>query len=64
MLQREEELIVAAVDQVDDDFDDGFFFFRAAFGDEQGQGHQGIVGQALGAVGAVENGVAGEILKP
>ncbi len=52
--------VVAPVDQVDDDLDDGVFLLRPALGDQEGQCDQSVVGQALGAVGAVEDAVAGK----
>jgi hypothetical protein len=43
---------VLAVDEVDDDGGDRVLLGGFAFGDEEGQGDEGVVGQALAAVGA------------
>jgi hypothetical protein len=34
-----------------------------AFGDQEREGNQGVVGQAFGAIGAVENAVGAEELE-
>ena len=52
--------LIVFVDEVDDDFDHCVLFFGAAFGDHQGEGHEGVVGDALGAVLIVKDAVAVE----
>ena len=46
---------VTPIDQIDDHFDYGVFLFRLAFGNQQGQGDQCIVGQTLAAVSTIED---------
>ena len=46
---------VTPIDQIDDHFDYGVFLFRLAFSNQQGQGDQCIIGQALAAVGTIED---------
>jgi hypothetical protein len=53
-------LIVIPVDEVDDHLDDSLFFLGPALGNEERQGHQGIVGQSLAAVSPVEDAVSTE----
>jgi hypothetical protein len=52
--------VVAPVDQVDDDLDNGLFLFGTALRNQKCECHQGVVGEALGAVGAVEDSVVCE----
>ncbi len=40
--------LIPAVDQIDDQLDHGFLVRGVALGDHQPDGHQGIVGNALG----------------
>lgn len=42
--------LVILVDKVDDDFDHGVFFFGAAFGNHEGKGNEGVVGNAFVAI--------------
>lgn len=56
--------LVVFVDEVDDDFDHGVFFFGAAFGDHQGEGNEGIVGDALCAVLIIKDSVNGFCVTP
>ena len=49
----EGESIVAAVNKIDDDLDDSVLLVRSALCDEQGQRHQGVVGETLGAVSPI-----------
>ncbi len=48
---------VPLVDEVDDDPDEHGLLRRVALGDQQGHGDEGVVGNALGAVRAVEGAV-------
>ena len=47
--------LITLIDQINDNLDDGLLLFGAAFGDEQGERHQGVVGKTFGAIGAVED---------
>lgn len=49
---------VILIDEVDDDFDHCVFFFGATFGDHQGEGDKGVVGDALGTVLIIKDAVA------
>lgn len=42
-------ILIILIDQVNDDFDHCVLFFGATFGNHQGEGDEGIVGDALGA---------------
>lgn len=53
-------LFVRPIDQVDNHFNNGLFLFRFAFGDQQSQGNQGIVGQAFAAVFAVKDAIGAQ----
>ena len=39
--------LVVLVDKVDDDFDHGVLFFGATFGNHEGEGDKGVVGDTL-----------------
>ena len=52
--------LVILVDKIDDDFDHCVLFFGAAFGNHQGEGDEGIVGDALGAILVIKNAIAVE----
>lgn len=51
-------ILVVLINKVDDDFDHCVFFFGAAFGDHQGEGDKGIVGNTLGAVLIIKDAIA------
>lgn len=53
-------ILIVLVDKVDDDFDHCVLFFGAAFGNHEGEGYEGVVGDALGAVFIVKDAVAVE----
>lgn len=50
--------LIILVNEVDDDFDHGVFFFGATFGNHQGEGDEGVVGNTLGAVLIIKDAVA------
>lgn len=52
--------LVVFVNQVDDNFDHCVLFFGAAFGDHEGEGDEGVVGDALGTVLIIQDTVAVE----
>ena len=54
----QKEKSVVLVDEVDNDFDHCVFLFGAAFGDHQGKGYEGVVGDAFGAVFVVEYAIS------
>lgn len=51
---------VVFVDEVDDYFDHGVLFLGAAFGNHEGEGNKGIVGDSLGAVFIIKDAIAVE----
>lgn len=51
---------VILIDEVDDDFDHCVLFLSAAFGNHEGEGDKGIIGDALGAVLIIKNTIAVE----
>lgn len=51
-------ILIILVDQVNDNFDHGVLFFGTAFGNHQGEGDKGVVGDALGAVLIIKDAVA------
>lgn len=53
-------ILIVLVDEVDDDFDHGVFFFGAAFSYHEGEGDEGVVGDALGAVLIIKDAVTVE----
>lgn len=42
--------LIVFVDEVDDDLDHGVLFFGATFGNHEGEGNKGVVGNALRTV--------------
>ena len=53
-------ILIVLVDKVDDDFDHGVLFLGSAFGDHQGEGDEGVVGNALGAVLIIKDAITVE----
>lgn len=53
-------ILIVLVDKVDDDFDHCVLFFGAAFGDHEGEGDEGVVGDALGTVLIIKDAIAVE----
>ena len=51
---------IPLINQVHHDLDHYVFFFRLALGNHQGQGDEGVVGEAFGAVFAIEDAVVVE----
>ena len=49
--------LIVFVDEVDDDLDHCVLFFGTAFGNHQGEGDEGIVGDALGAILIIKDAV-------
>ena len=50
--------LIFLINKIDDDFDHCVFFFGAAFGDHEGEGNEGVVGDALGSVLIIKDAVA------
>lgn len=50
-------ILIVLVDKIDDDFDHCVLFFGTAFGNHQGEGDEGIVGDALGAILIIKDAV-------
>jgi len=51
---------VILIDEVDDDFDHCVLFFGTAFGNHQGEGDEGVVGDPLGAIHIIKDAIAVE----
>ena len=60
MILWQEDRLIVLVDEVDNDFNHCVLFLGTAFGYHQGEGDEGVVGDAFGAILIVENAVAVE----
>ena len=49
-----------ALRSLNHNLDHHIFFFGLALGNHKGEGYEGVIGKALGAVGAIEDAVAVE----
>lgn len=50
--------IVAPINQINNDLYDGVLLFRVTFSNQQGQGHQSIVGQTLATIRTIKDAIA------
>ena len=50
-------MLILLVDKIDHHFHHYVFFFGFAFGDHEGEGNEGVVGDALGAVLTVKDAI-------
>lgn len=49
--------LIFLVNKVDDDFDHCVLFLGATFGNHEGEGDKGIIGDALGSILVIKNAV-------